>query len=161
MFGFLKKKDKEYDPTALPGIGIPTSPHPLRGWTNLGMFEVHGVNSKTGRENKRTFEALTASDAMRKAIVEGLIEPITVTEIQRPMATDRQISYGASLGISITSDMSMVDASAMICRVNDGETNFRDFISKSDWVDACRKGVVISALCGHKFYRSAMKNAEK
>jgi hypothetical protein len=156
MFGFGKKKSKEYDPMAISGIGIPTSPHPLRGWTNFGMFEVHGLNPSTGRENKRTLEALTSADAKNKALAAGLVEPISVSEVQRPMATERQIAYGKSLGIEITPDMSMVDASASICRVNDGES-FRDIISRKQWVDACEAGVVISALSGPKCYLSSMK----
>lgn len=155
MFGFIKKKEpKEYNP--LSPFGFPSSPHPLRGWTNFGMFEVHGMNPDTGRENKKIVEALTSSHAREQAASMGLAEPISVKEIQRPMATDRQIAYGESLGINITTDMSMIDASALICRVDDGET-FRDRISKEDWFAACRAGVIISALSGPKNYESSMK----
>lgn len=156
MFGL--KKRKEYDPVAdWPHL----KPHPLRGYTNFGMFEVLGKNPKTGRSNKVTVEALDITDALRVATnIHRLTEPLTVQEIQRPMATERQISYGSSLGISITSDMSMVDASAMICRFEDGDS-FRDALSKNEWVAACSKRVVLSSLSGHTVYRSVMAEAER
>ena len=95
---FLFRKNKSVQPSVLP-----KSPHPLRGWTNLGLFEVRGQNPSTGRQNKRIIEALTADDALSKArLVEKLLDPITVEEIQRPMATERQIAYGASIGVYIT-----------------------------------------------------------
>lgn len=156
MFGFKKKK--EYDPAAdWPHL----KPHPLRGYTNFGMFEVHGTNPETGRSNKVTVEALDSSDALRIATdVHGLSEPLTAQEVQRPMATERQISYGNSLGISITPDMSMVDASAVICRSKDGDS-FRDTLSKDEWVAACSERVVLSSLSGHTVYRSAMAGADR
>ncbi len=153
MFGFLKKpaKEKEYNPVS---AGMPKAPHPLRGWTNFGMFEVPGLNEKTGRQNKRMVEALTSADAREMALSLGLSEPITVSEVQRPMATERQIAYGRSLGIDITPEMSMVDASAMICRVNDGDLFV---IGRSNWLDACEAGVTVSALSGQTNFISSMK----
>lgn len=150
---FLFRKKKSVQP-----LSLPKSPHPLRGWTNFGMFEVHGVNPTTGRKNKRMIEALTADDALSKArLVENLSDPITVEEVQRPMATDRQISYGNSLGLNITAKESMVDASALICRCDDGDPD-DDRISESEWVSACKAGAVVSALSGHTLYKSIMKH---
>ena len=141
--------------------GIPMSLHPLRGYTNFGIFEVHGKNPETGRQNKRTIEALTDQDAIDQAKeVFGLVDPITVQEVQRPMATDRQISYGNELGIEIPPNISTVDASAIICRMEDDDAP-DDILAKEEWDAACQAGVVISALCGHTFYNSAMKNAKR
>lgn len=152
MFLFHKKKPGQSFP-------FPKSPHPLRGWTNFGLFEVHGINPSTGRQNKRIIEALTLDDAIAKArLVENLLEPITAEEIQRPMATERQISYGDSVGVRITSKETMVDASALLCRFNDGDPG-NDRISEAEWILACNSGIVMSALSGHTLYRSAMRHA--
>ncbi len=158
MFGFLKKKGAVTSPPPPSGV-MGLSPHPLRGLTNFGMFEVHGLNPKTGRQNKRIVEALSDQDALERAKrTTDLVEPFTVQEVQRPMATERQIAYGDSLGLKITPDLSMVDASAMICRENDGDVAL---ISGADVEAASLAGVVMSALAGRTFYRSAMKNADR
>ena len=150
MFLFRKKK------TVKP-LSLPKSPHPLRGWTNFGVFEVHGVNPSTGRQNKRIIEALTVEDAISKARSdEKLLDPITAEEIQRPMATDRQISYGNSIDVIITEKESMVDASALISRAHDGDPD-DDFISETEWIIACKSGAVVSALSGHTLFRSVME----
>lgn len=89
----------------------------------------------------------------------GLVEPITVTEVQRRMASERLIAYGQSLGIVITPEMSMLDASALICKANDDELSYR-FLSLGQWSAAWSAGVVVSALMGPKCYDSAMEAAD-
>lgn len=152
-------KKKETNPRSV--TGMPVSQHPLRGYTNFGIYEIRGTNPKTKRQSKKFLEALTSDDALDRAKrIEGLADPITVQEVQRPMATERQISYGAELGLKISPNISMVDASAMISREHDGDGP-DDILTKEEWDAACQAGVVISALCGHTFYRSAMKNAKR
>lgn len=148
---FLFRKNKPVQP-----FSLPKSPHPLRGWTNFGLFKVHGQNPSTGRQNKRIIEALTADDALSKArLVEKLLDPITVEEIQRPMATERQIAYGNSIGVHITEKESMVDASALLSRYHDGDPD-NDRLSESEWLLACKSDIVLSALSGHTLYKSVM-----
>lgn len=148
---FLFHKKKSFQP-----LSLPNSPHPLRGWTNFGLFEVHGVNPSTGRQNKRIIEALTVDDALSKArLVENLLDPITAEEIQRPMATKRQISYGNSIGVCITEKETLIDASALLSRCHDGDPD-DDCISETEWILACKSGVVLSALSGHTLYESVM-----
>lgn len=148
---FLFHKNKSVQPSVLP-----KSPHPLRGWTNLGLFEVRGQNPSTGRQNKRIIEALTADDALSKVrLVEKLLDPITVEEIQRPMATERQIAYGASIGVYITERETMIDASALLSRYHDGDPD-DDRLSGAEWLLACKSGIVLSALSGHTLYKSVM-----
>lgn len=150
---FLFRKKKTVNP-----LSLPKSPRPLRGWTNFGMFEVHGINPSSGRQNKRIIEALTVEDAISKArSVEKLLDPITAEEMQRPMATERQIAYGNSIGVCITEKETMVDASALISRANDGDPD-DDYISETEWIVACKSGAVVSALCGHTLYRSVMEH---
>lgn len=149
---FLFRKNKSTHP-----LRLPNAPHPLRGWTNFGLFEVRGLNPATGRQNKRIIEALTVDDAVSKAkIDEKLLDPITAEEIQRPMATERQISYGNSIGVCITKKETLIDASALLSRYHDGDPE-DDCISEAEWILACKSGVVLSALSGHTLYKSVMK----
>lgn len=76
MFGFKKKKVTEYDPAAdWPHL----KPHPLRGYTNFGMFEAHSTNPKTGSSNKFMILALDSSDALRVAAeIHGWCVPLPV-----------------------------------------------------------------------------------
>lgn len=152
MFLFGKKKA----PETASSLRLPKHPHPLRGWTNFGMYEVHGVNPRTGRSNKKKVEALDEVGARNAAVAAGLTEPFTILEIQRPMATESQIDYGRELGVKITERESSVDASALICMVKDGEAP-RNRITADQWAAACSAGVCVSALACQRFYRSVMR----
>lgn len=67
---------------------------------------------------------------------------------------------GNELGIEIPPNISTADASAMISRMEDDDAP-DDILAEEEWDAACQAGVVISALCGHTFYNSAMKNAKQ
>ena len=68
LFNMLKRG------LAAPGPGaLPAHPHPLRGWTNMGVYEVRGVNPKTGRQNKKRIEAIDEATAVAQA---GLGAPV-------------------------------------------------------------------------------------
>ncbi len=153
MFWFGKKK--EIDPVK---DWPRNEPHPLRGFTNFGRFEVRGVNPKTGRKKKVVVDALNTADALRVAAeVHGLSEP-EAQEVQRPMATERQIAYAATFGVRIGAGLSMLDASALICKCEDGDDP-AEWLSPAEWSRACTERVLISGLSGSTLYRSAMRKA--
>ena len=93
----VEKFIAEYDPMDPRFFGHGS--HPLRGYTNFGRFEVHGVNPETGRKNKKIIEALNQSEAIQAAVRLGLQPPISVREISCRMATERQYKYMDSLDI--------------------------------------------------------------
>lgn len=152
MFLFGKKK-----PEAV-ASRLPRSPHPLRGWTNFGLYEAHGVNPRTGRSNKKTVEALDEAGARAAALAAGLSEPITVSEIQRRMITEAQADCLRKMRVKFSGAESLEDASAMICMVNDREAP-ADRITEEQWAAACSAGVCISALACQRLYRHCMKGA--
>ena len=140
----------------LSSLRIPKRAHPLRGWTNLGLYEIHGKNPATGRMNKRTHECLTEADARSWALSEGLAEPVAIKEIQRRMASDEQIRVCRKMGIKAKfEELSAIDASALIWFRDDHE--FRK-INITEWAAACQAGYAVSALCGPKYYKYIMEN---
>lgn len=150
LFDVFKKK-----PVVPSPVTPPARPHPLRGWTNFGVYEVRGINPKTGRQNKKRVEAVDEAGAVALA---GLLEPVSAVEVQRPMATERQIEYGATLGLKITERESMVDASALLSMVEDGERP-EARITADQWAAACSAGVCISALACQEVYKAVMEAA--
>lgn len=154
MFLFGKKKAQDAESL----LRLPKSPHPLRGWTNFGLYEVHGLNTQTGRSNKKKVEALDEAGARSAALAAGLSEPITVSEVQRRMITEAQAGLLRRMNIRFTGHETLEDASAMICMVNDGETP-RDRITADQWAAACAAGVCVSALSCQRSYKSSMKGA--
>ena len=119
----------------------------------MGVYEVRGVNPKTGRQNKKRIEAIDEATAVAQA---GLGAPVSAVEVQRPMATERQIAFGASIGVKITEKESQVDASALICMVQDGEKPVNR-ITPDQWAAACSAGVCVSALACQKLYKFMMR----
>ena len=134
---------------------LPKRASPLRGWTNLGTFEVHGINPKTKRSNKRIYTAFTEKHAEEKAVSEGLVAPFQIDEIlSRPMSEPqhkllREMQYSGSY-----INLSLVDASAIISYVFDGD---KRLITEEEWASACAAGYEISALSGPTLYRIIMR----
>ena len=155
MFLFGKKKAPEADSP----LRLPKSPHPLRGWTNFGTYEVRGVNTRTGRSNKKTVDALDDAGARAAALAAGLSEPITVLEVQRRRITEAQADLLRRMKVKVTGQETLEDASALICMVNDGEAP-GDRITADQWVAACAAGVCVSALSCQRSFRSSMKGAK-
>lgn len=145
----------ESAPTGGGGGGIPKVIHPLRGWSNLGLYEVHGINPKTGRSNKKTCQCLSENEAREWALSAGLLEPITVKEIQSRMVSEWQADYCRKLGIRDSlQGLSMVDANALIWRHKDGDARK---INGAEWAAACAAGILVSALCGPTHYKYIMR----
>ena len=152
MFLFGKKKA----PEAGSPLRLPKSPHPLRGWTNFGTYEVHGPNARTGRSNKKTVDALDDAGARAAALAAGLAEPITVSEVRRRQITEAQADCLRRMKVSFSGCETLEDASALICMVNDREDP-SGRITEDQWAAACAAGVLVSAFACQRLYRSCMK----
>lgn len=130
-------------------------PHPLRGWTNVGLYEIHGINPKTNRSNKKTCECFSESAAKAWAISSGLVEPITVTEISSDRATENQITYLQQLGAQVDFDsLTKEDASELIDFIKD---NDRRHINQQEFDMATQRGYKISSLAGTTTFRYIMQ----
>ena len=154
MFLFGKKKA----PEAVSPFRLPSAPHPLRGWTNMGLYEAHGMNARTGRSNKKMVEALDEAGARAAALAAGLSEPVTVSEVQRRMITEGQIDCLRRMKVKFSGQETMEDASALICMVNDRES-VADRITPDQWAAACSAGVLVSAFACQRLYCHSMKGA--
>lgn len=151
IYGVRKsgRNTPQFAPEALP------APHPLRGWTNMGLFEIHGINPKTNRSNKRTCECFSESDAKAWAFSSGFIEPITVSEIPSDRATDNQIAYLQQLGAQVDFEsLTKEDASELIDFIKDGD---RRHINQQELDMASQRGYKISSLAGPTTFRYIMQ----
>lgn len=137
---------------------LPKYPSPLRGWTNLGTYEVHGINQRTKRSNKRIYSALTEIHAKEKASSEGLIAPFQVKEIaSRPMS-ELQLKLLKKMKYTGSYEaLSLVDAGAIISYVFDGDDRL---ITEEEWETACDAGYEISALTGPTMYKIIMSTGD-
>lgn len=85
----------------------------------------------------------------------GLLEPITVKEVQSRMVSEWQAEYCKKLGIKTSlRGLSMVDANALIWRHKDRDARK---INEAEWAAACEAGILVSALCGPTHYKYIMK----
>lgn len=137
---------------------MPIQASPLRGWTNLGLYEIHGLNPNTGRSNKKMHECISESEARLWAKANGLTEPIQVKEVQNRRASDEQIKVCQKMGIKANfQELSIVDANALIWYVDDGD---KRKINSAEWAAACAAGYPVSALCGPTHYKYIMKHGD-
>lgn len=151
IYGVRKvgRNTPRFSPEALP------LPHPLRGWTNMGLYEVHGINPKTNRSNKRTCECFSESDAKAWATSSGLVEPFTIMELPSDRATENQIAYLQKLDAWVDFEsLTKVDASALIDFIKDGD---RRHINQQELDMATEKGYKISSLAGPTTFRYVMQ----
>ena len=133
---------------------FPSEPDQFRGWTNIGRYEIRGINPKTNRSNKRTYDCLTSSEAVEKAEKEGLVGPFQITEVKLDGPTEAQLRYCEDIGIKEDfAVLSRVDVSALLSAKEDGDSRR---INQREWDRACRNHVVISALAGPTRYHQSM-----
>ena len=90
---------------------------PSGGYVNYGRFCVVGNNPDTGRMNTKRYEVQTEADALTAAVVDGLVEPITINVEPMAMPTERQMNYANSLKAQLPNDACSKDISAIISRI--------------------------------------------
>lgn len=110
-------------------------------------FVVHGINPKTGRKNKRVYEAADPADAEAQAIAMGLVPPFEISREPEREPSEGQESYARNVGVPIPPGACLVDVSALLTRYEEDDykaatPGFLEYIASKGW-----KG---SALIGYK-----------
>lgn len=154
IFSFLQSHKKTRSPYPLPKV-----PDELRGFTNIGVYEVHGVNPKTGRKNKKEVYGLDDEAARNGALAAGLVDPIQTCEVRRLRPTVDQIKALRKAGyyMFLSDNLTHVDASALISYERDGD---RRRITQEEWDAACAAGYEISALSGPTLFEIVMRTGD-
>ena len=140
------------------GLPVPVEPDALRGFTNFGVYVIHGINPKTGRGNKREGRGLDADDARSRALSSGLDDPVVVEEKARLRASRDQLAALARIGYKgPLALLTNVDAAALLSFEEDGD---RRRITQAEWDAACVAGFDLSALTGPTLYKRIMKTGD-
>ena len=120
--------------------------NPLRGFMNMAVFSVSGVNPSTNRKKTVTVQAVDAEAAIAAS---GLLNPVaTETGWERP--TERQIAYAKRLELSIPKGATQRDVSALLTRLEEHD----DGPIPSDLVlKAAENGMAMSFFTGPSQYK--------
>lgn len=94
---------------------------PSGGYVNWIVFEVTGINPKTGRINKRIYEARKEQEALDLAEKEGLQKPEIKKVLPIEPPTENQIGYLESWGITVPDGACKYDVSAILSRLEDSD----------------------------------------
>lgn len=131
-------------------LQMPSEPHPLRGWTNFGRYQISGTSLNTGRATRTLRLAFTQEEALR--IASGCIDlkkSYEVKEVLMEKASVEQIAYCKAVGYPVEGFLNTFDASAMLTRYEDGASP-NVYVTQNDWESACRSRCVLSALA-HRY----------
>lgn len=113
---------------------------------NHNLYEIKGVFNQTKRKRTMHIYAKSESKAKELALQQGFIEPIEIKQIPFNPPTDRQLAYAKDLGIYVSPDSSTEDASALISRKVDFDSDPQPSILEF----AENKGLVFSKYIGNK-----------
>ncbi len=92
---------------------------PSGGYINYGRFQVIGINPKTKRKNKRTYEVADKEHAQQEAEKEGLVPPFEITVLPALPPSERQVAFAQDLEILLPVGACAADVSSLISRVTD------------------------------------------
>lgn len=122
------------------------------------LFTVHGTNPKTGRQNKKVFEAIDATEAEALASAAGLIPPFETSCGPMDGPSEAQVEYAANVGITIPEGACKEDVSALLTRYEKDDperatAGFLEYLAAKGWRH--------SSLVGYKeMFWQAMKCTE-
>jgi hypothetical protein len=85
----------------------------------MPLFEVIGVGKDTHRQRKRCYSAATEEIAIEKAVADGILATKVIPLPPEP-ASESQISYARSLGVSIPENPNLEQMSDLISQKVDG-----------------------------------------
>lgn len=94
---------------------------PSGGFVNFAIYQVIGINPKTGRKNKRVYKEFREEYAIKRAEIEGFVAPFEVHLLKSESPSERQLEYAKELGITIPEGVCRLDVSALISRVTDDD----------------------------------------
>ena len=120
--------------------------NPLRGFMNMAVFSVSGVNPSTNRKKTVTVQAVDMESAIAAS---GLLNPIaTETGWERP--TERQVAYAKQIGLSIPKGATQRDVSALLTRLEEHDSGP---ISSDLVLKAAENGIAMSFFTGPTQYK--------
>ena len=113
----------------------------------MAQFDVIGKGQSTGRKRCKTYSARTEDDAKAIAVAEGtVVESVRRLPDPPPApATERQIAYARSLGLTFPTDITLSEMSDLIDRQVRGD------VPAPEWLLAYvrEQGVYASRYTGH------------
>ncbi len=134
-------------------------PHPLRGFMNMGIYEVTGKNPETNRSRTRTCRAVDEAGAVRAAMTEhGLIAPFSVKEEAYPEIDEETKAELAAEGVYVPEGAKADDYWAASQRGRDYDDTT---VTREQWEYAASRGVTLSALAGETLAREIFQNNHK
>lgn len=131
---------------------------PSGGYVNYAIFELHGVNPKTNRSNKKLYKCRDSEEAVNLATNDGLVAPFDISVIPNDPPTERQLAYARNLGITIPAGACMHDVSALLSRVEDNDEEAPD---ENTVRKAMALGVHFSRYAGRKTLCEVVERAIK
>lgn len=94
---------------------------PSGGFCNYGVFGIEGKDAATGKRKYKKLSAVSEAAAQEKAAALGCVGPYKVEVCPFTEPTDRQLRYGASLGVVFPEGCNSIDASALIGRAEEND----------------------------------------
>lgn len=118
---------------------------PFGGFCNYGIFGIWGKDQETGKKKYKKVDAISEAAAVEKAAALGCVDPQSVEVIPFLPPSEKQQRYAADLGVHLPEGCTVVDATALISRVESG--NDPDPApGLVEYAQSC--GVCFSALAG-------------
>lgn len=90
---------------------------------NHNLYEIKATYAQTSRKRITSFYAKSEDQVRQIALTEGFLEPMEIKQIPHHPPTERQVEYANGIGISIDSDMSQMDVSALLSRYEDSDSD--------------------------------------
>lgn len=94
---------------------------PFGGFCNYGIFGIWGKDPETGKKKYKKVEAVSEAAAVEKAAALGCVDPQSVEVIPFLPPSEKQQRYAADLGVRLPEGCTVVDATALISRVEIGD----------------------------------------
>lgn len=93
---------------------------PFGGFCNYGIFGIWGKDPETGKKKYKKVDAVSEVAAVEKAAALGCVDPQSVEVIPFLPPSEKQQRYAADLGVRLPEGCTVVDATALLSRAENG-----------------------------------------
>ena len=93
---------------------------PFGGFCNYGIFGIWGKDPGTGKKKYKKVDAVSEAAAVEKAAALGCVDPQSVEVIPFLPPSEKQQRYAADLGVRLPEGCTVVDATALLSRAENG-----------------------------------------
>ena len=93
---------------------------PFGGFCNYGIFGIWGKDPETGKKKYKKVDAVSEAAAVEKAAALGCVDPQSVEVIPFLPPSEKQQRYAADLGVRLPEGCTVVDATALLSRAENG-----------------------------------------